>query len=291
MKKQILEAFQKFGIVISTNNEKPDVNDYLSFYSKDSVENRRFYNIGAGNFKHPCWTNIDGESEWYTGINGSEQIGISCDLFDHKPFPIESNTAEIFYTSHTIEHLDDSTVAFLFKEVYRDLKKGGVFRIVTPDADMAYSAWKRGDRKYFYWSEWDSVNIDYEKQCINMPLRQASLSQIYIEDFAADASEIATVGGPKRISDEELKKLFDELPYEEVLNYCTSLCSIENQKKYPFRHMNWFNETKLNRMLIEAGFNNVKKSAYLQSDAHVLRNPNYFDQTLPKISIYMEATK
>jgi len=291
MKKQIVEVFNKLGIEIRSANVKPDTVDYKEIYPVESIISRSFYNLGAGKFSHPCWTNIDGESNWYTDLNGSEQIGISYDLFDHKPLPIDSDSAEIFYPSHTIEHTDDISVMFIFKEIHRTLKKGGVFRVLTPNADLGYQAYKRDDRKYFFWIEWEHMNRDIEKQCIRMPLREASTAQVFLEDIAGDASELSTIGNVKRISDVELERLFNELPFDQVLNYCTSLCSIENQKKFPFRHMNWFNEAKLNRMLKEAGFGTVKRSSYLQSDLHVLRNSNYFDQTLPKVSIYMEALK
>ncbi len=291
MKKQIVEVFNKLGIEIKSAIVKPDIDDYKEIYPEESIINRRFYNLGAGKFSHPCWTNIDGESNYYSELNGSDQIGIGFDLFEHAPLPIESNTAEIFYTSHTIEHTNDSSVRYIFKEVHRTLKKGGVFRILTPDAELGYQAYKRNDRKYFFWIEWEHMNKDIDKQCIRLPLREASTAQVFLEDIAGDASELSTIGNEKRISDAELEKLFNELPFEEALNYCTSLCSIENQKQYPFRHMNWFNEAKLKRMLIEAGFESVKRSAYLQSDFHVLRNPNYFDQTLPKVSLYIEAIK
>lgn len=291
MKKQIVEVFNKLGIEIKSSVIKPDVNEYKEIYPVESIIRKRFYNLGAGKFSHPCWTNIDGENEHYTELNGAEQIGIIYDLFDHKPLPIESDSAELFYTSHTIEHTDDASVLYIFKEVHRTLKKGGAFRILTPDAELGYQAYRRNDRKYFFWIEWDHMNTDIEKQCIRKPLREASTAQVFLEDIAGDASELSTIGNQKRISDSELEKMFNEMPFEEVLTYCTSLCSIENQKKYPFRHMNWFNEAKLKRMLNEAGFEKVKRSAYLQSDFHVLRNPNFFDQTLPKVSIYMEAIK
>ncbi|MBL0342401.1 MAG: hypothetical protein IPP71_16735 [Bacteroidetes bacterium] len=122
-------------------------------------------------------------------------------------------------------------------------------------------------------------------------MREASLAQLFLSDFASAATTISLVGNEKRIDDAELERLFRELPYEEALNYCTSLCSIEIQKKYPYFHMNWFNEKKLTQMLKQAGFKTVRRSAYLQSEVPVLRNQKYFDSTLPQISIYMEAVK
>lgn len=291
MKKQILETFHRFGLIVKTIDNRTDEHVYKELYPSESIEKRLFFNIGAGTFKHPCWTNVDGESDWYDESNKNNQNKIAFDLFSHQPLPVKDQIAELLYTSHTIEHADDESVSFLFQDAHRMLKKGGTFRIVTPNIDMSYAAWQRNDRKYFYWIEWEHLNKNFEKQCINMPLSQASLAQIFLEDFAADASELSTVGGIKRISDTELYQLFKDLPYEDALNYCTSFCTIENQKKYPFHHMNWFNEIKLTRMLKQAGFSSIKRSGYLQSEVPVLRNVKYFDNMLPQISIYMEAVK
>ena len=291
MKKQILETFHKFGLIIKTIDKSTDEKAYRQFYPQESVVEKRFYNIGAGAFDHPCWTNIDGDSDWYLNINGDKNISILYDMFKREPLAIADNSAELVYTSHTIEHADDLSVQSLFNDCQRVLKKDGVLRIVTPNADNAFRAWQSHDRTYFFWIDWDSLNVDFEKQCLSMPLREATLTQIFLEDFASGATTITTVGNEKRIDDAELHRLFNELPFEQAMDYCTSLCSIEDQKKYPFRHINWFNETKLTRMLKEAGFSEIRKSAYLQSEVPVLRNPKFFDQTLPQISMYMEAVK
>ena len=77
---------------------------YFRHYSTDALDNRRFYNIGAGTFRHRFWTNIDLATEHYAG----QQMGsdfINHDLLSLAPFPIESGKAEVCYTSHTVEHV------------------------------------------------------------------------------------------------------------------------------------------------------------------------------------------
>ena len=49
------------------------------------------------------------------------------------PLPFDDNTFYGVFSEHTIEHLYPSDALNLFREVYRVLKKGGVFRVVTPD--------------------------------------------------------------------------------------------------------------------------------------------------------------
>ncbi|MBL0342400.1 MAG: methyltransferase domain-containing protein [Bacteroidetes bacterium] len=150
MKKIIRDVFRKFGLEVQFINKSTDEDLYRKLYPIDSLSKLRFYNIGAGDFQHPCWTNVDGKSEWYQNYFDVNKIGIQVDLFAHEQFPIEDNTAELVYTSHTIEHIDDHSVQFLFDDAYRFLKKDGVIRIVTVNSDTAFNAWQRKDRNYFF---------------------------------------------------------------------------------------------------------------------------------------------
>jgi predicted SAM-dependent methyltransferase len=262
---------------------------YHEQYEPDSIQGRRFYNIGPGEFAHPLWTNVDGSDEYRALYGTGKGPHIYINLFDHTPLPVEDHTAEIVYTSHTIEHVDDAAVNFLFREVSRILKPGGIFRVITPDTELAYRAWQRNDRRFYGWLYEPAHMARSEQYLLNIPYDQATLAQVFLEEFAAQASTITTVGAEKRISDEELTELFKTRTLEEAFDYCTSFCSIEIQKQHPWRHMNWFHENKLRKMLESAGFRTVYRSAYLQSVAPVLREKMWFDQTLPQHSLFMEA--
>lgn len=291
MKKQILDACRKLGYEIRKVGDTNDAANYEKYFDAASIRKRNFYNIGAGKFVHPCWTNIDITDEHFQPGNDGGVTGILYDLFLHQPIPVATNSAELIYSSHTIEHIDDASLQNMLNESYRMLKPGGAIRLVTPDADNAFRAWKNNDRSYFFWIEWEEMNKNLEKQCITMPLQDASLTQIFLEDFAAAASVIAVEGNAIRLDDAAVHKLFQEKSFEDAMNYCTALCSVEQQRKYPFRHMNWFNEKKLRRMLTDAGFKTIYRSGFSQSAFPVLRNTHFFDKTLPQISLYMEAVK
>lgn len=62
--------------------------------------------------------------------------------------PIESNSAEIVYISHVLEHISDSAAHNILSECYRILKPNGLLRIVQPDIDCYYNAYKRGDQVF-----------------------------------------------------------------------------------------------------------------------------------------------
>ncbi len=264
---------------------------YQDYYPMESLKERRFYNIGAGSFYHPYWTNVDHISAWYAANTEHTLKGINYDLFELKPLPVADHSAELIYTSHTLEHVNNEAVQNVLNESYRILKKGGRIRIITPDINLSYRAYQDNDRSFFFWIDWYSSEKDYKRVNIRKPLNQESTAQIFLEDFASQASEIPLHGNAKRISDGELAQLFSEKSLEEALNYCTSLCEVEIQKQHPGNHINWFNENKLRTMLQTAGFSNIYRSAYGQSYAPVMRDLNFFDKTLPAISLYMEAEK
>lgn len=288
----IKKIFRLAGLQIERAAAKPEqVNIYRAIYGDDSVNNKRFYNIGAGAFSHSCWTNVDFISDWYKSNNKKTLGGINYDLFLLQPVPVESNTAEIIYTSHTIEHVNNAAVQNLFNEAYRMLKPGGFLRIVTPDTELEYRAWQQNDRSYFYWIDWYSSPEDVKRLKMRKPLNQETTAQIFLENFASQASLIPLKGSPKRIDDEQLSRLFKTMSFEQALDYCTSLCDIEIQKQNPGAHINWFTEKKLREMLQKAGFKTIYRSAYGQSFCSVMRDLNFFDTTIPKVSLYVEAVK
>ena len=62
-------------------------------------------------------------------------------------FPDES--ASLVFSSHMIEHISNESASFLFSEVYRILKPGGVFRVVCPDMDKIIQAYRENDLYFF----------------------------------------------------------------------------------------------------------------------------------------------
>lgn len=263
---------------------------YRSVYARESVEGRRFYNIGAGSFRHPAWTNVDHPSAWYQ-VAQSGGLDLAWDALAIEPLPIESDVAEIVYTSHTIEHVTDPAAENLFGEAHRVLKPGGVFRLTMPNIDLGYAAWRRDDRFYFDWIDRYSAPAEYTRIGLRMPMNQASTAQVFLWHFASAASTLHVDGAPERIGDGELRRLFESLPYEQALNQCTAKCPVEVQKRHPGNHINWWNADKLARCLTEAGFTDVRRSGYAQSQCPVLRDTRYFDNTRPSVSLYMEAVK
>jgi SAM-dependent methyltransferase len=251
---------------------------YLALYPKESVENRRFYNVSAGGhfgfgcgLKHPLWTSIDVDRPWKGERVFNPRLDIAHDLLTMTPIPVESGTAELVHSRITIEHLPDEAVAYFFKEVKRMLKPGGIFRVVAPNIDLDYRALRANDRYYF---NWEAPSV--------------SLEQAMLVHFASHTSTLFQGPSRERISDQEFREIFETKTKEEALNYCTSKCNMDLQRSYR-SHINWWNEAKLRSALVTAGFSEVSLSGAGQSASPVLRNTYHFDNKYAVYMLFMEC--
>lgn len=262
---------------------------YYQLYGVEAVEQRRFFNVGAGEFQHPAWTNIDHASDWYH--DAQQNRFVDWDLFSLKAMPFGDGSAEVIYTSHTIEHISNEAAANVFRESRRVLKPGGFLRVVTPNIDLYYQAFRNGDKQFFYWHHWYHQPEEYRRVKLRSSLRDASIQQKFVHAFASAACNLHVEGVENQLSDADVDKVFNEMLYEDALNHCSSRCTIESQMKNPGNHMNWWNKDKLKRFLIESGFTDVYQSGYGQSFCPVLRDARLFDVTHPQISLYFEARR
>jgi SAM-dependent methyltransferase len=242
-------------------------NDYVLLFGEDAVAGRRFYNIGAGGFRHPAWTNVDKRSEWYSG--NKDNVDIDCDLLDLVPLNMADASASAIYTSHVIEHIPNDCAANLFTEAYRALKPGGVLRVTCPDVEVAYEAYRRGDRVFFHYL-YDNI-----QHC-------------FLHIFAA---QLLKSDYPESLSPAEVDDLFSSAPMEDALDDVINRCSIDYQRTRPGNHMNWWNLDKLEKFLTNAGFSNFSRSGFARSICPAMRDTAFFDNSAPKFSLYLDAAK
>ncbi|QYX29912.1 class I SAM-dependent methyltransferase [Sphaerospermopsis torques-reginae] len=138
LKKNLLSFINKAGFQVRRFSDPLQLPLYESLFDSVILASKPFYNVGSGSFCHPLWTNIDYVSGWYGQV---QKKIVHHDLMSETPLPIESNSAEIVYTSHTIEHIKDRAVLYFFRDTYRALKPGGIFRVTTgPDAETDFRA-------------------------------------------------------------------------------------------------------------------------------------------------------
>lgn len=303
MKKAIKKVMRSFGYDITPlkkpikkpspifDAHKKNELEAYNRYPKESLDKKLFYNIGAGDFYHPYWTNIDFKSDWYKVNEKTSLSGIHFDLMSLNPLPIDSESAELVYSSHTVEHITDQAAQNMFNESYRILKKGGIIRITTPNINLEYRAYKDNDRQYFYWIDNYSQKNEMDRIKITIPMNEADIEQIFLFHFAGNVSTIAKEGAKEKITTEAFKQIFATNNFEDALNYCTSKVDPSVHAKTPGIHVNWWNSEKMTRMFQAAGFKNIFTSGHGQSFAPPMRNTSLFDSTHPKISLYMEAIK
>ena len=96
----------------------------------------------------------------------------------------------IIYTSHTVEHITDKAATKLFREAFRTLRPGGVFRVTAPNWRLDYEAWRRGDIDHFYWAiERSTGGIPSSRR------KEVSLAQLFLAHFATQLCVHAQHGG------------------------------------------------------------------------------------------------
>lgn len=285
MKQAIKKTVNRFGIDL-VRIPPSDLSLYDGF-PDESLKGRRFYNVGAGLFSHPYWTNVDHDSDHYRLVQTTSYL--SYNLMKLEPLPLEDNSAEIFYTSHTIEHISNEAVFNLIKEAYRVLKPGGCIRLTTPDAQLEYEAYKRNDLSFWYWAD-DYIRPGTWEKLYKVPLSEASIHQLFLHHFAGQLCEIdADDTAQKKFTDGEIIEILSTHTMVEALDFFTSQCKYNLD--HPGNHINWWTHEKLLSFLRKAGFEVCYRSGYGQSLFPPLRNTKLFDSTHPKISLYVEAIK
>ncbi len=109
----------------------------LSGYKPDITKKK--INIGGGDWHREEWENLD--------------IIYDYKLENELLKSFKSDSIDLVYTSHCLEHIKFESASLLLKDVHRVLKKGGTLRIVVPDVDKLfnlYNANKGTDNFRFY---------------------------------------------------------------------------------------------------------------------------------------------
>jgi len=81
------------------------------------------------------WKNMNYPSPHYTFDKRPGNIDIEYDLTSMEPFPFKDNEVDLYYCSHTFEHIPFYCAQYAANEIYRTLKPGGYVRLITPRID------------------------------------------------------------------------------------------------------------------------------------------------------------
>jgi ubiquinone/menaquinone biosynthesis C-methylase UbiE len=91
-----------------------------------------------------------------------------------KGLPIKENSCTGVYCSHVLEHLSLDDFRYALKNTYKILKKGGVFRAVLPDLELAINDYIKNDST-------DAALIFMESTSLGKKERQRGLKGLLIE--------------------------------------------------------------------------------------------------------------
>lgn len=254
-------------------------------FPEESLKNRCFLNVGAGQFSHHYWTNVDKASEWYESDQLQEKF-INWDMMANTPLPLDDNSIELIYCSHTLEHVPDEAATYFFSEAARVLKKkGGTLRILVPDMMLAYWAYCHNDRDFFR-----AFKLPDTVSAIDP---NVAIHQMFLYVFATSLSSLFPYEfGQRKIDKSEFESVFKRESFESAMDYIIDHIDFSKLSQFPGNHVNWWTESKAKGMIQQAGFERVNKSGFGQSNQAVLRDTTYFDkEKFYKISLFIEAMK
>jgi predicted SAM-dependent methyltransferase len=256
-------------------------NESLAYrsYPKESLDSKRFLNIGAGSFfNHPNWSRLDyiDTPYFYTKYGADSKVEINHDLSTKADFPIDSESLELVYTSHTIEHLEYEMVSKLFGEAFRTLKCGGGFRVTCPDMNLHLQALFKDDKHFYYW----------------IPSGEHfSQAQHFLKNFASPLADISIEGGGRIPDDEIIDRFRSDTGggYTESFEYFSSECKFNPERVGD--HISWWTRGRVVDLMKKVGFSEVYVSGHSQSRFPPLRDTSNFDTTQVPHSLYIEARK
>ena len=262
---------------------------YAKLFPASSLARRAFYNLGAGNWRHPYWTNVDYASAYYN--YDQALIDIHWDIASGEPLAVESESAELVYSSHTVEHLTNAHVDHMLSEAHRILKPGGVCRVTTPNAELIYWAYRRHDaefnRHYGYdYSFGDDrpFNFSVERMPIWMVNEIATqLVQGVGDDFR---------GAQLMEQVDTIERIFSEhKTMEGAFDHFTGMIDFGLHREAPGNHINWWTNDKMVTAIKRSGFSHAVLSVAGGSLSPVMRNRGHFDIVDATYSIFVEGIK
>lgn len=245
------------------------IEEYRTHYGDDAVDNKRFYNFGAGGWFHEPWTSVD----YYVNAEGYNGAYIAWNISSLRPAPIESSSAYCAHSQHMIEHLTDSEVEFFFQECHRILRPNGVMRVVVPDAELAYDMWRRNDPIFF------------------RRLRPLSPTQAFVSWFVGELVQGKDYKSQPRLSDDEVKAIFDEKGLESGLDALVAMRIPEEPRSDFANHVSWWTHKKVRNLLEKVGFAEIHDMCPGRSISPAMRDPRYFDTTQPYVTLCIDAVK
>jgi len=271
-----------------------------SFFSDDNTQeveklrnlfselNIRNINLGGGRrFQESGWINFD---EFSPNLNGRIQFNENTKL----PYP--DNFADIIYSSHCLEHLNDATVENLINESYRALKQGCKFIVKLPDFDRVLDESKAGiEDNILHTTHWgvNSLKEIWGMSGIEFSLqRRASMIfcgfwTSYDNNHFSDLNHNYSYHGPCRVSLEETTSILTEHSSPHLIAKKFRLKTLSLEKNISFNHQNAWSKDEFIQLVECFGFKLLKTSTSVFDSIQNIPSIN----SMAAISRYYEFIK
>jgi predicted SAM-dependent methyltransferase len=240
-------------------------------------------NLGCGSRFDSNWINID--------FISNDPSVLSFDL--SKCIPFESESFDVVYSSHVLEHFSKSKAVEFINECYRILKKDGIIRIVVPDLETIcrlyisfFENGLKGNEEEFQKCEWMKIELldqtarnysggemlSYWKQN-PMPVenfvinRMGSEVKDHIDYFRKNPSSNDSIIKPKtnetilqKIKNKVIKKLIKNNPrFVELNSELEEIIQIGKFRISGEVHQWMYDKLSLSILLKETGFKNIRQ--------------------------------
>ena len=253
------------------------INIQISRIICNSYNESNNLNVGAGNYIIPNFKSLDFYSpHYYKNKQEFLKKRIEYDIRKNN-IPFEDFTVDNIYISHVIEHLENKYVENFVEESFRVLKSGSVLRIACPDAKFLYNVSKFSNSYWEWRKDWfESRGLNWNKikkeDCFIRELATPKLScyEKHVKNFIEDSSSI-----------------FED-DYQTIISFLEK--DLYFRYKNPGDHINCWDFKKLYELGIKVGFKHIIESKYRGSVSSIMQS-QYFDQTCPNMSLYVDMVK
>jgi predicted SAM-dependent methyltransferase len=276
--------------------------------------------VGCGSHYHPEWTNVD----FYSTGPGV----IAHNLL--KGIPFESDSFNVVYHSHVLEHFSKIDGVRFISECFRVLKPGGTIRIAIPDLNKIiteyqtlYNQLKNDSNNKYLNASYDWIMIELFDQCVRNSsggemlqfLRQEELiNKDYVIDRCGyEVKSLIEAGSHNKVSTIQAGKTNKNIFYyfkrapgyikQRIKQKLLSMLQEKNYSQYQelgkFRlsgeiHQWMYDEFSIKRLLAETGFKECERKSAFSSNI-----PDWSDYKLEIVnaevrkpdSLFIEAVK
>lgn len=235
---------------------------------------KAFVSIGDNNscFFRPGWKTVD--------LVGADFL---VDV-RKEPLPFCNDSLDAAHCSHLIEHVDEQQGLMFCKEIYRCLKPGGVIRLATPDMDLLIDRYLARDWKFFLAADGEFILRQIKHG--RLPPESLLMQNRLVGWFASYSGRLDTGGGPL-LSEQQVDEALENRHKYDFREWCVS--QLEPGRVYA--HVHVYDYVGLRNLLQAAGFKDVQRHGYGESDCGDMRCPPIDVPQHRSYSLYVEARK